>query len=159
MFKYILAGLGALVASVLIVCLFAFPIDQPIVPEIPGGVYSDYPVNMEMKLDDNSGFSVVQKVTFDQKTSEYVYYIRIEYLSDENESIFFRWTVLDILEGSEQEPYMMELVPGDIKEFTYKSTSPPRFHSGIFTTMYKLEGNKWAFDEHEDPVMGPIPSE
>ncbi|MHA2046733.1 MAG: hypothetical protein ACW99G_18240 [Candidatus Thorarchaeota archaeon] len=172
MFKYILASLGALVASVLIVCLFAFPVDQSgVVLDVPDGIYSDYPINMEMKIDDgaDSELSIVQKVTYNQNSHEYVYYIRVEYLYDDNEPIFFRWEVLDKLEAIgkdllEQDPFMMELVPGDIKEFVYKSKFPPKLYPGKLTFMYKLypekkDDFKWVVEESEDPIMGPVPSE
>lgn len=155
MYKYIVAGLAAFVATVLIVCVLAIPQPTPLqgIPWNDGrGNPSNYPVNLEMRsTQDNLAF--VHKVYYDMNARAYVYYYRIEYTGDS--VALFSWEVLNMQE--EQLPFMVELVPNEKQEFTFKSASPPMMYEGYVGLFQKQPNGRWI-GSALTPQMGPIPS-
>lgn len=114
--------------------------------------------------------SVSHKITLDEATKDYVYTYQLTYRGKER--CFLVWGLLDkVIKMSSIDfsaesnplnslsfPNMVELVPGESKEFTLRSKDTPYFSKEIAFIYKSKDGGVWEYIRL-DAQPGPLPLE
>jgi hypothetical protein len=177
----ILAGCALALTALIIWVVFtqpAFLWPQPPLQTDPATRYlPDYPINMQVttylgnpSLDEtlvplNMGdklISVLTKVTYDEKSQQYLYNYKIGYLG--KQPILLTWTVMDKVLSSNPlaGSILIPLEPDQTKEFNFTSTAPPTLSNGsawLYRSRELDEDNKVWDLIPLDSQPGPLPKD
>lgn len=126
-------------------------VEQPvIVQEQVGGVYSDYPINLQMESTLPNGYvKITHQVTYSDKEGKYRYYYRIQ--NTGNETILFNWEVLD-----RSTPSFLELSSKDSHEISFYDSRPPVLGKSQALVLKKSDKDMWRLVD-KGVSIGPIP--
>lgn len=115
-----------------------------------GGVFSDYPINLQIEnLLAEGTVKVTHQVTFDKDKNSYRYYYRIQNMGDK--TILFNWEVLD-----RENPNFLELAVKEAHEVSFNDNSPPVIKQSQ-ALILKQEGKIWTLID-KGVCVGPAPT-